>query len=257
VRVLGDGGGEHGGDARVHRIAAGMVGSHTGIGGVIAAGRNGAVSSAGCEAGRLFAAPLGLREDRIGEQRDREKNEQQKEFALHVYLSVTGFILKSMSEISELLERFRRGPEVLAVALTGSAGAESDFVPAPGKWTIRQVLRHLADSEIVGAHRFRKILAEDNPPIDAYDQNLWASNLDYETRKPAESLEMFRRLRADTYDLLKGLPETAFERTGVHAERGTVTVKAFVDSYSGHTESHAGQIQQIREEFKKTKAIKK
>ncbi len=161
-----------------------------------------------------------------------------------------------MSDISELLERFRRGPEVLAVMLTGSAGPESDFITAPGKWNIRQILRHLADAELVGAHRFRVMLAEDNPPISAWDQNLWAANLDYSIRKPQESLETFRRIRADNHELLKGLPEAAFERTGMHAERGPITVKSLLDTYAGHVESHARSIQTIREEYKKAKAKK-
>jgi hypothetical protein len=161
-----------------------------------------------------------------------------------------------MSDISELLERFRRGPEVLAVMLTGSAGPESDFVTEPGKWNIRQILRHLADAELVGAHRFRVILAEDNPHLTAWDQNLWAGNLDYATRKPQESLETFRRIRADNHELLKSMPEPAFERGGVHAERGPITVKDLLGLYADHVESHAREIQRIREEYKKAKAKK-
>lgn len=161
-----------------------------------------------------------------------------------------------MNEISELLERYRRGAEVLAVMLTGSAGPESDYSPAPGKWNIRQILRHLADTELVFAHRFRVMLAQDNPPLTSFDQNAWAANLDYATRKPAESLETFRRLRGDNYELLKSMPEPAFERTGEHAERGRVTVKQLIASSSEHVERHAHQIQGIREEYKKVKAKK-
>src|SRR5437879_3230354 len=124
-----------------------------------------------------------------------------------------------MSELADLLERFRRGPEVLAVALTGAAGEEVDFAPAPGKWTIRQIVRHVADSEISGAQRFRQVLAEDNPTLIGYDQDAWVRNLDYEKRKPAQSLEHFRRLRADNHELLRDLPESAFERSGMHSER--------------------------------------
>ncbi len=159
-----------------------------------------------------------------------------------------------MSEIAELLERFRRGPEVLAVMLTGSAGPESDYVTAPGKWNIRQMLRHLADSELAGAFRLRLMLAEENPPLTAWNQDLWASNLDYAVRKPQESLETFRRIRADTHELLKNTPEGAFERTGMHAERGLMTVKQLVTIHADHVESHARAIQGIREEYKQVKA---
>ncbi len=161
-----------------------------------------------------------------------------------------------MSDIPELLERFRRGPEVLAVMLTGAAGEEVDFSPAPGKWSIRQILRHVADSEMVGAQRFRQVLAEENPPLAAYDQDAWVRNLDYARRKPALSLEHFRRLRADNHELLNDLPESAFERAGVHSERGRVTLRQLVEIYADHAESHGRQLQSIRDEWKKAKGKK-
>ena len=161
-----------------------------------------------------------------------------------------------MSAIAELLERFRRGPEVLAVVLTGVFGEEEDFIPAPGKWSIRQILAHLADGELVGAHRMRVVVAEENPTLTAFDQDLWTRNLDYAQRKPKQSLESFRRLRAENYDLLKGLPESAFARTGNHTERGKVTLLELVEGYAGHAEGHARQMQAIREEYKKAKAKK-
>ena len=65
--------------------------------------------------------------------------------------------------LAEDLERFRRGAEVLATVLTGAAGEEVDYTPAPDKWTIRQIMAHLADAELVGAHRLRLVIAENNP----------------------------------------------------------------------------------------------
>ncbi|MDQ2900690.1 MAG: DinB family protein [Acidobacteriota bacterium] len=161
-----------------------------------------------------------------------------------------------MSDLADLLERFRRGPEVLAVMLTGAAGEEVDYARAPGKWSIRQILRHLADAEIVGAHRFRQILAEDNPTIIAFDQDAWTRNLDYTRRKPAQSLENFRRMRLDNHELLKDRPEAAFERAGQHSERGRVTLRELVEGYAEHVESHARELQTIREEWKKLKGRK-
>src|SRR5580704_17286159 len=123
-----------------------------------------------------------------------------------------------MPEIAVLLERFRRGAELLAVVLTGVFGEEEDFVTAPGKWSIRQIVAHLADAELVGAHRFRQLVAEENPTLVAFDQNLWTQNLDYGKRKPKTSLETFRRIRAENYELLKELPPGAFDRPGNHTE---------------------------------------
>src|SRR6266852_1422592 len=108
-----------------------------------------------------------------------------------------------MYTLTEDLERFRRGAELLATVLTGAAGEEVDFAPAPGKWTIRQIMAHLADSELVGAHRLRLVIAEGNPTLTAFDQNAWTSHLDSARRKPTQALDTFRRLRAENYALLK------------------------------------------------------
>ena len=161
-----------------------------------------------------------------------------------------------MSSLAETLERFRRGPELLAMVLTGVYGDETDFALAPGKWSIRQVIAHLADSELVGAQRFRQVIAEDNPALGAFDQDAWARNLDYARKQPKQSLESFRRVRAENYELLKSLPESAFERTGVHSERGSLTLRQLLEGYAEHAESHARQMQAIREEFKKAKGKK-
>jgi hypothetical protein len=161
-----------------------------------------------------------------------------------------------MSDIAELLERFRRGPELLAVVLTGVFGEEEDFTPAPGKWSARQIVAHLADAELVCGHRCRQIAAEENPTLIAFDQEAWARHLNYSGRKPKQSLETFRRLRAENYELLKSLPESAFERAGNHTEAGRMTLRAHVERNAQHAESHARQLQALREEYKKWKGRK-
>src|SRR5712692_7950167 len=102
-----------------------------------------------------------------------------------------------MSELTELLERFRRGGELLAVATTGAAGPELDFKPAPDKWCVRQIVCHLADSEAVNVMRLRKILAEDNPILQSFNGETWAERLDYGKRKISQAIETFRRLRTE------------------------------------------------------------
>ena len=161
-----------------------------------------------------------------------------------------------MSDLPVLLEKFRRGPELLAVVLTGVFGEEEDFVAAPGKWSIRQIVAHLADCELVFAHRMRQVLAEENPTLMAFDQEAWARNLDYARRKPKQSLDTFRRLRAENYELVKELPEAAFARSGNHTERGLLTLASIVEGSAQHTESHARQAQGIREAYKAAKAKK-
>jgi DinB superfamily len=158
--------------------------------------------------------------------------------------------------LAEDLERFRRGAEVLATVLTGAAGEEVDYTPAPDKWSIRQIMAHLADAELVGAHRLRLVIAEQNPTLTAFDQDAWAKNLDYARRKPTQSLETFRRLRAENYELLKELPESAFERFGSHSENGPMSLRRLLQGYADHAESHARQLQTIRAEYRKVKGKK-
>jgi hypothetical protein len=159
-----------------------------------------------------------------------------------------------MSEITELLERFRRGAELVAVVSTGSAGAEWDYVPAPGKWCLRQVMCHLADSEMIGRYRLLSVIAEDNPTLMWYDQDAWAVNLDHSKRKFSQALESFRRTRGENYELLKGLPEAAFSRTGVHSRNGVMSLKDLLVMYAEHAEGHARQIKEAREAYKAARA---
>ena len=160
-----------------------------------------------------------------------------------------------MSETAELLERFRRGAELLAVATTGAAGPELDFKP-DGKWSVRQIVCHLADAEAVGVMRFRAIAAEDNPTMSAWNQEAWGSNLDYQKRKISQALEIFRVLRAANFDLLKDLPETSYQRKGTHAERGELSLQDLLRLYAKHTEDHVKQIQGVRAAYRehRTKA---
>lgn len=158
--------------------------------------------------------------------------------------------------MKDLLDRFRRGAELVAVVSTGSAGAEWDFVPAPGKWSIRQIICHLADSEMIGRYRLASVIAEDNPTLMWYDQDAWAVNLDYSKRKFSQALETFRRVRGENYELLKDLPEEAFARTGVHSKNGPMTLKDLLLMYAEHAEGHARQIKEAREAYKAAKAAR-
>jgi hypothetical protein len=159
-----------------------------------------------------------------------------------------------MSELSDLLERFRRGPEFVATLMTGAAGSELDFVPGEGRWSVRQIVAHLADSEVVAADRFRRVIAEDDPTLVGYDQNAWAKNLNYARRKTSEALETFRRIRAENYELLKDLPEAAFERAGTHSEIGRVTLRRLLEIYAEHPEAHGRQLQEVRQQYRASKA---
>jgi len=159
-----------------------------------------------------------------------------------------------MSELADLLERFRRGAELVAVSTTGAAGAMLDFKPSKDKWGVRTIVCHLADTELVLAVSIRQVIAEDSPQLPVYDQNLWADRLDYGKRKLSQALDTFRRTRAENYELLKNLPEDTFARAGRHAALGRVTVFDLLKGYAEHAEQHVHQIQAVRAAYKEHKA---
>jgi hypothetical protein len=159
-----------------------------------------------------------------------------------------------MSEIPELLERYRRGAELVAVAITGAAGPELDFKPSPEKWSVRQIVAHLADAEAANVVRFRQVIAENNPTLVPWDQNAWAEKTDYDKRKPSQALETMRQLRADNYQLLKDLPPEAFSRTGNHLSRGTMSLLDMLRLFAEHAEKHAMQIREVRAQYKAVRA---
>jgi hypothetical protein len=159
-----------------------------------------------------------------------------------------------MGELQELLERFRRGPELVATATTGAAGSQLDYRPAPGTWSVRQIVCHLADMEMAAAVRLRKIIAEDNPSLDACSPEAWAERLNYTSRRFSQALESFRRIRAENHALLEDLPEETYFRTGVHPTRGAVTLLDTLRHYAEHAENHARQIMKVRSQYKQSKA---
>lgn len=159
-----------------------------------------------------------------------------------------------MSELAGLLERYRRGAELVAMTMTGAAGAEVDYVAEPGKWSVRQIVCHLADSEMIAAMRLRQILAEDEPALIGFNQDLWAERLDYAKKKPSHAIETFRRIRGENYELLKDLGDEAFGRGGMHPKRGRVTLLDMLTLFTNHAEKHALQIRNVRAAYKEVRA---
>jgi hypothetical protein len=159
-----------------------------------------------------------------------------------------------MTSLPDLLERYRRGAELLAMASTGAAGPVLDFKPAGVPWSVRQIVCHLADAEAVAVMRFRQVLAENNPTWQFFDDERWMDELDYSRRRLSGALETFRKLRADNYELLKDLPEAAFARTATHSREGVMTLGQAVEWFAEHVEGHVGEMQAIRAAYKEFRA---
>jgi hypothetical protein len=116
---------------------------------------------------------------------------------------------------------------------------------SPERWSIAEIVAHLVDAEIVAAFRIRKIVSEPGCSIPAYDQNSWASNLNYEGREPVQSIKDFGVLRDMNLGVLSTLTDEEWDRYGVHEERGKETLRQLVRLYAGHDINHLRQIESI------------
>jgi hypothetical protein len=117
--------------------------------------------------------------------------------------------------------------------------------PAPEKWSVAEILAHLADSEIVVGWRLRQILGAPGTPIQAYDQDSWAAAGRYGKRDPRKSAEQFRVVREANLALLKSLAPEQWKHHGMHAERGVETIEHTVRMIAGHDINHTKQIERI------------
>ncbi len=117
--------------------------------------------------------------------------------------------------------------------------------PAPGKWSVAEILAHLADTEIVGSWRIRAILGAPGTALQPFDQDAWVASGHYDRRHPRLSLELFRVLREMNAALFKALTPEQWRHHGVHGERGIETVEHIVRLYAGHDLNHTRQIERI------------
>jgi hypothetical protein len=140
----------------------------------------------------------------------------------------------------------REMPSALSRAIDGLSPQQLRQPEAPGKWSINEILQHLADSELVGSWRMRLIAAQDRPPITVYDQDLWAVRLHYRDGDPVEALERFSVLRRATMRLLDRATPDDLERVGVHTERGEESLGLLCRLYAGHDLLHLRQIARVR-----------
>src|SRR5262245_55549007 len=153
----------------------------------------------------------------------------------------------------KLIDRYKDGYRAVAEALVGATDEELDLRPEPGKWSAREAVHHLADSEMTAAVRARLLIAVDRPQIVGFDQEEFARRLHYD--RPIEaSLEAFKSARRATAELLDRLTETEWAREGTHTEHGRYTLERWLEIYANHAHGHAEQILVARDAARKRKA---
>lgn len=149
-------------------------------------------------------------------------------------------------ERNELIKKYAAGYDDVSDALRDFPAEFLTAHPVPGKWSAREIVHHLADSETTSALRLRRLLVEDRPVIQGYDQDQFASRLKYNEREITPALEAFRAARATTAQLLELMSENDWNREGEHTESGRYTPEHWLEIYASHAHNHAAQIRRLR-----------
>ena len=145
-------------------------------------------------------------------------------------------------ERSALIRRYAAGPAQLEETLAAVPEIARQWRPAPGKWSVHEIIVHCADSETNAHMRIRYLLAEREPLILGYDQDNWAIELDYHQHPLAPALATIHAVRANTVPLLHRLTEAQWSRTGRHTEMGAYGAEKWLQVYAEHLEVHVRQI---------------
>jgi hypothetical protein len=153
----------------------------------------------------------------------------------------------TQEERKELIARYAAGYDEVISALEGFPKDKLMAHPIAGKWSAAEIVQHLADSEMTSAIRLRRLLVEDRPVIQGYDQELFATRLNYNERNIAPALEAFRGARSTTVQLLERMTEEDWRREGTHTESGHYTAEDWLRIYAAHAHGHADQIRRLRE----------
>ena len=150
-------------------------------------------------------------------------------------------------ERKDLIAKYAAGYDEVIDALNGFPADSLGAHPIPGKWSAREIVHHLGDSESFSGARLRKLLVEENPLIQGYDQDQYASRLRYNERDMAPALEAFRLARVTSMQLIDLMTDEDWQREGTHTESGRYTTEDWLTIYAKHAHNHAAQIRRLRE----------
>ena len=145
------------------------------------------------------------------------------------------------------IDQYARGIGLLSYITEGLKQPELLTRPGPGAWSTAEVVVHLLDSDLVIADRMKRVIAEENPPLVAFDENKWATRLHYEAQPTGAAAVLFDLNRRHMIEVLRRLDDAAFQRTGLHTERGPLTLAQLVQGAADHLDHHLRFIYEKRE----------
>lgn len=151
----------------------------------------------------------------------------------------------ALMEGKDPVEVQRRTVSQLEQLLSGVADQQLGRRPAPDKWSVTEVVAHLAEAEITSTWRYRQIIEHDGCSLPGYGQELWSRLGAYAFRNPKESLQLFRLLRETNLRMFDNLTPEEWQRHGIHTERGPMSVRDLAVQIAGHDINHVAQIQAI------------
>jgi|SRR5579863_84866 len=155
------------------------------------------------------------------------------------------------SELKKHLDAAEKSPKDIAMAVAGLPEKTLRYKPSPEKWCVLEIVGHLADIEIVFAHRIRQMLADSKPVIAPMDQDAWAQNLGYMETPLAELIAAYGLNRHATVQLLRRMNATDLKKSAFHPElKHDVTVAEYVEKMATHGATHLGQIERLKKEAK-------
>ena len=157
-------------------------------------------------------------------------------------------------ERQELIAQYRAGFDEVAQALDGFPSDKLTAHPIAGKWSATEIVHHLADSETTSGLRLRRLLSEDHPLIQGYDQDAYATELKYNQREIGPALDLFRGTRACTAQLFDLMSDVDWQREGTHSESGSYSAEDWLKIYAAHARNHAAQIRRLREALEQSTA---
>jgi uncharacterized damage-inducible protein DinB len=153
------------------------------------------------------------------------------------------------AELKKHLDAAEISPRKIAAAVSGLSDEALRYKPAPSKWSILEILGHLADIEIVYGYRMRQILADKKPVIAPIDQDDWARNLGYMEAAPAELVAVYGLNRHNNLRVLRRLKPGDLDKSAFHPERNrNVTLAELVEMMAGHGTNHLEQIERLKQE---------
>lgn len=156
------------------------------------------------------------------------------------------------AQLRQSLAEAEKGPQRLAAAVSGLSAAVLAYKPAPDKWSIQQILGHLADVEIVYSYRIRQIIADKKPVIAPIDQDDWAAHLGYLEAAPRELIAQYGLNRHHNLRLLRRLKPEDLARSAYHPEmNANLKLEDMVERLATHDANHIAQIERLKVEAAK------